>query len=294
MRVFEGRLDEPWLSVPGVIGVLLGRYTRHMLLGQDAGWPRGNAGWMGDWKRNVWLVEQHALTAELRAMPGRSLAAPYTAADIAELRQQNIDWYDPPRDDLELDLRRAARLLEVSLAEAEQLHARGVGVFMAGYSRHTDSLHVARWGHTEKVRGWIWEHGVDHAIDGVEAPADVTPERRYDLLRDRWMDRALRAFTDGVISEPAVQCAHWTTGPLLSDFRLIEDDTYRAALDVAARMAAGADEVDVPLLGRAVRVGLPAFELVWHEGTPYDGLPAKPRHTLVVPPETIWLLDAPR
>ena len=68
-----------------------------------------------------------------------------------------------------------------------------------------------------------------------------------------WFDRVLRALSGGVIREPDVQLAI-AVRLHRGEHDLIDDDAARTARDAAARMAAGAVEIVLPLHGPAYRV----------------------------------------
>ncbi|NPC85682.1 hypothetical protein HPC49_46775 [Pyxidicoccus fallax] len=294
------RLVTHRLAVPGVIGVRnphslsFGRGV-HVLVGPDAGFPEHQP--LDEWKSDVSLVDARALPAELREEAGLRLPeearAEREALDRAYAEALGVGklhtYGDGELEELALDER--ARLTLISERACRVLEAHGHPYWVAGYSRVTSLLWVHRIGGAAPFRAWTGSW--DKVLDG--SPPEVPPdwmgrELYFELERARWADRALRALSGGEVTEPALlREARRESFP-----RFEEDDVLQQALEVAARMTAGADEVLIPLHGPARRVRLPAFTMRVYETDPFDRNPLEPRpmRDVEVPAEDAWVLTA--
>jgi hypothetical protein len=183
-----------------------------------------------------------------------------------------------------------ARLTPLDERARHVLKAHGFSYWLAGFTRHSDTLWVRRIGGSTPSEAWTsiwlptrWEP------DAEGPPGWLKPEAYSELVRSRWADRVLRVLSDGAITETGLLFARVRQ----AIFSLVEDDVARAGAEAAARMAAGADEVMIPLHGLALRVRLPAFTMkVWRH-SPFEawtnGEPA-PLHETRVPAEDTWVL----
>lgn len=100
----------------------------------------------------------------------------------------------------------------------------------------------------------------------------------------------LRALSDGAVTETGLLFARVRE----AIFDLAEDDVARAGMEAAAHMAAGADEVVLPLHGPARRVRLPPFILSVYERSPFEREEPSRGPTRLrevhVPAEDTWVL----
>jgi hypothetical protein len=287
----RARLSGPRLAVPGVIGVIEAQDIRYALIGVDAGWPIFQP--MDEWTDEVLLVEKRVLSIEDRAVLERKLPD----AELAEALALNADMesYElPPPHSAEelrsLKLASAARLLVVSEAEQRALTKRGRPVYRVGYHRGSSVLSiefVEGQGNT-LIRVSAFE--VSRVPWPDVLPADLTPREFHALFTARWIDRALRVLTQGIITEGAVQLARYCArGP--PRFELLEDAPVEAAITAAVRMSAFTEHVELPLHGSAFRIHLPSFALPMDYPAPEGKPGARPLHTqFEVPPEDCWLL----
>ncbi|MCY1018610.1 hypothetical protein [Pyxidicoccus sp. MSG2] len=285
------RLAENRLAVPGVIGVrspggLSFGHQVHVLTGPDAGFPEYQP--LDEWKSEVALVDVRALPPELRKEAGLELPDVEIAeleASRREMMELELTFDYEDRKLAELALQQRARLTPLEEQARRVLEAHGYEYWLAGFTRHSDSLWVHRMGGPTPIKAWTnrwYETRVDTADD--VPPSWLRLEQYYELRRVRWADRVLRALSGGAVTE---------TGLLFARQRgdgseLLEDDLARQGVEVAARMAAGADEVLIPLHGPARRVRLPAFTMTVSEVHPLDK-PAS-QHEARVPAEDTWVL----
>lgn len=287
----RARLDGPRLAVPGVIGVIEARGIRYALVGTDAGWPIFQP--MDEWRNEVLLVEKRALALEHRAL----LESKLPDMELAEALALNADMesYElpPPHSEEELrslKLASAARLLVISETERRALLGRGVPVYQIGYHRGSSILSVEIFEGQESAPTQVSAFEVSRVGWPDVLPANLHPDRFLALFTARWIDRALRVLTQGVITEGAVQLARYCAyGP--PRFELMEDELAEAAIVAAAHMSASAEALMLPIHGRALRIHLPSFALPVSYPAP-DGKPGATSFTteLEVPPEDCWLL----
>ncbi|WP_438040344.1 hypothetical protein [Sorangium sp. So ce128] len=292
------RLDVDRLAVPGVIGVrsrasLSFGGALHVALGPDAGFPEFQQ--LDDWKSDLPLVDARALAPELRAEAGIWLPEE-RLAEIEALDREMAELDVPPLSDpRELDaltLLRRARLHALDAAQRRALEARGAPFWVAGYTRHSDTLWAHRIGGSAPFQAWVSRHDTERraAEAAGEPPGWMGRACFFDLCRTRWADRALRALTGGAVSEPGLlfgrRCAAgWDCG------EMVEDEIARAGLDAAAAMAAGAEDVTLPLHGPARRVRMHAFAMQVWSIHPLDA-PSEgpwPTRLIEVPAEDVWV-----
>ena len=271
-----GRLDEPYLAIPGVIGVASewsGRCA-YVAVGRDAGFPGFQP--LDEWKTEVALVATDALTLEQRRaaklrLPADELAdADAWARELASFGGARAD------DDGEagaLEVAARAALQSITDEQRQLLTSLDVPFWIAGYTRHSSTL-------------WLHHHaGVDvsHAFvaldDSRHAPS---PFANAPLARECWADRVLRALSGGVIGARALayarrRAAGWTRE------RLLDDDLARAGLVAAERIADGDSIVDIPLHGRVRQQTLPPFT-IWVG----DRQDAQTGRQLSVPRADVW------
>lgn len=292
------RLDTTRLAVPGVLGMrdpagLSFDREPHVLLGPDAGFPEFQA--LDEWRSDTAVVEGRALSPVLRAEVGIQL--PEESLAELQARDREVAGFDvpplsDPRELARLAVLERARLMPLDGPTREALEMRDVPLWIAGFTRHSSTLWVHRIGGPAPFKAWAntWDADVDTKPADEARPSWMTRERYYALCRTHWADRVLRALSDGAVSEAGLLFARrrWAGW----DFEvLVEDDVAHAAVDVAAQMVAGADEVLLPWHGVASRVRLPAFtQQVW-EVHPLDarGAGPSPTHDLKVPEEDVWV-----
>ncbi|WP_437589138.1 hypothetical protein [Sorangium sp. So ce1000] len=292
------RLDVDRLAVPGVIGVraresLSFGGALHVALGPDAGFPEFQQ--LDDWKSDLSLVDARALAPELRAEAGIVLPEERLAEIEAldrEMAELDVPPVSDPREQGALTLLRRARLHVLDAAQRRVLEARGAPFWVAGYTRHSDTLWAHRIGGPAPFQASVsrFDTARRAAEAAGEPPGWIGRARFFDLCRTRWADRALRALTGGVVSEPGLlfgrRCAaRWDCG------EVVEDEIARAGLDAAAAMAAGAEAVTLPLHGPARRVRMGAFEMEVWSIHPLDAPSEGPWPTRVieVPAEDVWV-----
>jgi hypothetical protein len=287
-----GRFQKPTLAVPGVIGVLSYYDVQYVQLGPDAGWPVPQP--MLDWSSDFLFVEKRALSLKARALLGRKL--PDEA--LAEALALNADMASvdvPPIYEEaaleELRLAHSARLLIVPPEQHEPLQGQGVPVYRAGYSRVMSYLRLDIPQDTQVLRLWISEPDELFLYSPEAPPPSVSNAQFLGWVRALWIDRALRALTQGVISESAVHAARACDSRFWNRLPLLKDGALQAAMEAAAQMSAGAPAVTLPFHGRAVRLRLPPFEVLCESrdasGKPL-GLGAQSPFT--VPAEDAWLV----
>jgi hypothetical protein len=289
--LIRARLDGRRLAVPGVIGVIEAPDVRYALIGADAGWPIFQP--MDEWRDEVVLVEKRALSLEDRAVLERKLPD----AELAEALAFNADMesYElpPPHSEEELrslKLASAARLLVVSETERWALQGRGVPIYRVGYHRGPSVLSVEVVEGQESTPTWVSAFDVSRIRSPDRLPAHLNSRQFHALFNARWIDRALRMLTHGIITEGAVQlaryCARGSPG-----FTLLKDGAAEAAITAAVKLSAFAEPLDLPLHGRARWVRLPSFTLPVDYPAPNGKPGAMSFHTqLEVLPEDCWLL----
>jgi hypothetical protein len=288
------RLAESRLAVPGVIGVRspsslsFGKRV-HVLLGPDAGFPEAHP--LAEWKSDVPLVDARELPPELRKQADIRLPEEERAefeVYLWEMAELDAEFAPDTRELKALALDQLARLTSLDAQTRHFLESHGQAYWLAGYTRHSDTLWVHRVGGAAPFQSWVnWRDTVRQDED-PGAPAWLSPEAWSDLWRARWADRVLRALSGGVVTEAALLLAHSYKGSQ----NLLEDDVTQAGIEAAERMAAGADEVELPLHGPARRVRLPGFTLTVWEMNPLDIKPGEPApsHETHVPAEDAWVL----
>jgi len=287
----RARLDGTRLAVPGVIGVIEAPDVRYAMIGPDAGWPIFQL--MDEWRDEVLLVEKRALALEDRAVLEHKLPD----VELAEALALNADMtsYElpPPHSEEELRslrLASAARLLVVSEAAQLRLLARGRPVYRVGYHRGPSVLSVEVMEGQESTPTRVSAFEVSRIPLPRPIPNGLSQKQFRALFTARWIDRTLRMFTQGIITEGAVQlaryCAH---GP--PRFTLVKDEPAEAAIMAAFQMHAFAGRFEVPLHGPALRVHLPSFSLPVEYPAPGGKPDSTPFRTeLQVPAENCWLL----
>lgn len=296
---WPSRLDEARLAVPGVIGVrelqnVSFRRARHVLIGADAGFPEFQQ--LDDWKSEVAMVDARALAPEQRAaasilLPEEELAE--IDAFKREMAELDLAPFVDPQSVANLRIDRRARLRALTDDQRRALEAQDVPFWVAGYTRHSNTLWIHRVGGPGASSAWIsqWDAHEAMAATADRPPPLVGRERFFALRNARWADRVLRALSGGAVSEPGLlfarrQLSRWDHG------RLVEDDLARSGVEAARRMAAGQEVVHIPRHGRARRVRLAGFELrVWGIH-PLDAQKEGPwpTRTIAVPPEDAWVL----
>ncbi|MFP2905375.1 hypothetical protein ACLESD_10025 [Pyxidicoccus sp. 3LFB2] len=260
-----------------------------MLLGPDAGFPEAHP--LAQWKSDVALVDARTLPPELRKQANLRLPEEERAefeVYLWEMAEQNAEFMPDTRELEALNLDQLARLTSLDAQTRHFLESHGLAYWLAGYSRHSDTLWVHREGGASPSRAWVnWRDAVREDTSPT-APGWLSQEAWADLWRVRWADRVLRALSNGEVTEAALLLAQANKGPR----RLIPDDVSQAAVEVAARMAEGADEVELPLHGPARRVRLPGFTMTVWELHPLDLQPGEPApsHETHVPAEDAWVL----
>ncbi|NPD28522.1 hypothetical protein [Corallococcus exiguus] len=280
------RLVEARLAVPGVIGMREARRLSfgkmpHVLIGPDAGFPEFQP--LDEWKNEVALVDARALPLEVRKEAG--LKDP--AEEHARLVEMEWAYYMGEGKLEDLRILERARLTPLDEKARGVLTAHGHAYWLAGYSRHSSMLWVHLIGGAAPRQAWtsIWSTPPPQPL-GEGPPAWLSPEAYSELRLARWADRVLRALSDGMVTE---------TGLLFARVReaiwdLAEDDLARAGMEAAAHMAAGADEVVLPLHGPARRVRLPPFILSVHERSPFEREEPSRLREVHVPAEDAWIL----
>jgi hypothetical protein len=269
------RLAEPRLAIPGVIGI---DHRGIVAVGPDAGFPFHP---IDDWKHEVPLVESARLDDAVRAelelpRPERVIAA----LDDAMREMRELDLDPAICDDLAArgaaELVRRARWLGVTDAQRDALVARGVPVWCAGFTRSCGMAWVRRPDDPASAAYVMgWGDSIAHASE---------------VHRARWIDRVLRAASGGAIGEAVVSFADAALRGALRTY-FVADAVADAGAAAAARIAAGDDEVELPLHGVARRVHLAAAVV---RATPDDCRysAATPR-PLEVPADDVWIA-APR
>jgi len=288
--LIRARLDSKRLAVPGVIGVIEAPNVRYALIGADAGWPIFQP--MDEWRDEVVLVEKRALSLEDRAVLERKLPD----VELAEALAFNADMesYELPPPHSEEDLRSlrlasAARLLVVSETERWALQGRNVPVYRVGYHRGPSVLSVDVVEGDENNPTQVNAFDVSRIREPDRLPANLTSRQFHALFTARWIDRALRVLTQGIITEGAVQLARYNAHG--RHFPLLEDEAAEAAITAAARMSTLAEPLELPLHGRARWVRLPSFTLPVVYLAPHGRPLAMPFDTqLEVPPEDCWII----
>ncbi|MBZ4422326.1 hypothetical protein [Myxococcus sp. RHSTA-1-4] len=261
----------------------------HVLLGPDAGFPEAHP--LAEWKSDVALVDARTIPPELRRQADLRLPEEERAefeVYLWEMAEQNAEFMPDTRELEALNLDQLARLTSLDAQTRHFLESHGQAYWLAGYTRHSDTLWLHREGGAAPFKSWVnWRDTVrEDASPG--APGWLSREAWSDLWRVRWADRVLRALSGGEVTEAALLLAHAHRGRR----HLIPDDIAQAAAEAAARMAEGADEVELPLHGPARRVRLPGFTMTVWETHPLDikpGAPA-PSHETHVPAEDAWVL----
>ncbi|QSQ21831.1 hypothetical protein JY651_42905 [Pyxidicoccus parkwayensis] len=296
MRPFR-LVDGSRLAVPGVIGLreawsLSFGQMEHVLLGPDAGFPEFQP--VDEWKNEVALVDARALPPEVRKEAG--IRTPEEERAELEAFCAEAAAFDWPRSMEERrleDLRvlERARLTPLDDRARGVLTAHGYAYWLAGFTRHSDILWVHRIGGTAPLAAWtsIWLE--TRRTPDVEGPPEWLASEKYsELWRTRWTDRVLRELSDGAVTEAGLLFARVREAV----FHLAEDDLARAGTEAAARMAANADEVMIPLHGPARRVRLPPFILKVYERSPFEAraTPGEliPLREMLVPGEDTWVL----
>jgi hypothetical protein len=280
--------------VPGVIGVrapssLSFGKTLHVLLGPDAGFPEAHP--LAEWKTDVALVDARTIPPELRKQADLRLPEEERAefeVYLWEMAEQNAEFMPDTRELEALDLDQLSRLTTLDAQTRHFLESHGLAYWVAGYTRHSDTLWVHREGGAAPFKAWVnWRDSVREDASPA-APGWLSQEAWSDLWRVRWADRVLRALSGGEVTEAALLLAHAQKGRR----HLVPDDLAQTAADVAARMAEGADEVELPLHGPARRVRLPGFTMTVWEIHPLDIKPGQPApsHETHVPAEDAWVL----
>jgi hypothetical protein len=289
------RLEVDRLAAPGRIGMRDPRglsFARapHLLVGPDAGFPEFQP--LDEWKCDVALVDARALSSEVRAAAGIQL--PEEAIAVGEAYDRDLAEAGarcPPMLDGEevsaLRLAERARLHAIEDSARRVLVDSGASYWVAGYTRHSDTLWVHRVGGAEPFSRWADRWETEYAGD---PPLTIARARFRAILSTRWPDRVLRALSGGAVSEPALlfarrRLARWPVGCV------VEDDLAHAAIEAEARIAAGDEVVDVPLHGPVRRVRLPAFTLRASEMNPLDAVAGKPCRTraIEVPREDVYV-----
>ena len=286
------------LLVPGVIGVrnphsLSFDDLVHVLVGPDAGFPEGQA--LDEWKRDLALVDASALPAGLRKEAGLQLPAEERAElearerEFAEFPELGGPLWATERALGELVLDERTRLTPLDERARRVLEAHGHAYWVAGYSRVTSHLWVHRIGGAAPFKAWVgrWDEVREDSADGGP-PEWMRRGQYFALWRVRWVDRMLRALSDGAVTEPLLLCVNRHE----ELYELVEDDILQAGIDAAARISTGADEVVIPLHGPARRVRLPAFTIRVSEADPFDARPGAPwpLRDVEVPAEDAWVL----
>ncbi|WP_205525550.1 hypothetical protein [Pyxidicoccus trucidator] len=288
------------LAVPGIIGVrdphgipLNG--SVHVLIGPDAGFPESQP--MDDWKRDLALADVRALPPEVRSEAGIQLPE----EERAELEAQDREMADlglsscfnlaaDERTLAELAVEQRARMAPLDVRARRVLTAHGYGYWLAGYTRHSSMLWVHRIGGPSPFRASVSRWSEIREDESGEAPPGWMDEEKYFALwRTRWFDRMFRALSDGAVTEPGLLFANGH-GEL---DEVVEDDVVHAGVEAAARMAAGADEVLIPLHGPARRVRLPAFVMRAWDTYPLEVSSGEPEQSrdVHVPAEDAWVLS---
>ncbi|RKH56125.1 hypothetical protein [Corallococcus aberystwythensis] len=280
------RLVETRLAVPGVIGMrnawsLSFGKMPHVLIGPDAGFPEFQP--LDDWKNEVALVDARALPREVREEAGlkdpaeeRAMFADSELADLID--EGHLE---------NLRILERARLTPLDERARGVLTAHGHAYWLAGYSRHSSTLWVHLIGGAAPRQAWAGYWSTPPPQPPAEGPpAWLSPEVYLELRLARWADRVLRALSDGMVTETGLLFARVRE----ATFHLAEDDLAQAGMEAAALMAAGADEVVLPLHGPARRVRLPPFIRNVHERSPFER--AEPSHMreIHVPAEDAWML----
>ncbi len=247
-----------------------------MVLGPDAGFPEFQP--LGDWKSDVVMVDARALAPEARAAAGIKLPEEEIAEHEALDRElEEYGALSAPTLGAEalsaLRLAGRARLWPIDEQARRALADRGASLWVAGYTRHSETIWAHRVGGSEPFALWVSRYESEFA-GGL--PANLARDRGRALVSTRWPDRVLRALSGGAVSEPALlfarrQLARWPAE------LLVEDDLAHAGVEAAARMAAGEDVVDMPLHGPVRRVRLPGFTLHAWEINPLDVRPGARR-----------------
>jgi hypothetical protein len=288
------RLVENHLAVPGIIGVRspssLSFGSRvHVLIGPDAGFPEAPP--LAQWKSDVALVDARTLPPKLRKQADIRLPEEErTGLEVYlwEMAELNAEYSPDTRELESLTLDQLARLTTLDAQTRGFLESHGQAYWVAGFTRHSDTLWVHREGGAAPFKSWVnWQDAVrEDAAPG--RPDWLSQEAWSDLWRVRWADRVLRALSGGEVTEAALLLAYAHKGPQ----HLIPDDIAQAGADAAARMAEGADEVELPLHGPARRVRLPGFTMTVWEVHPLDIKPGEPSpsHETQVPTEDAWVL----
>ena len=262
----------------------------HVLLGPDAGFPEFQP--LDEWKSEVVMVDARALAPEVRAAAGIKLPEE-EIAELEALDRELASYGDVSATTLgaealsALRLAGRARLLPIDEEARRALVEHGASLWVAGYTRHSDTVWVHRVGGSEPFALWASRYESEFAGD---PPARLALDRGRALVSTRWADRALRALSGGALSEPALlfarrQLVRWPAE------LLVEDDIAQAGMAAAARMAAGEEVVDMPLHGPVRRVRLPGFTLRAWEVNPLDARPGRPPPTraIEVPAEDIYI-----
>lgn len=285
--------------MPGVIGVrsrhgLSFGDLVHVVLGPDAGFPESQP--LDEWKGDVALVDARSLPPEVRKEAGIQLPEEELAElgahdwEMADLGLSSyFDSWGDERTLAALAVEQRARLTPLDEKACRVLTALGHPWWLAGYTRHSSTLWAHRRGGPAPLESWVQRWDDLYASAVGEVPPGWLPRQRYqELWSVRWGDRVLQALSDGAVTEPGLLFAR---GHGLLD-ELVEDDVVPAALEAAARMSAGAEEVVVPLHGPARKVRLPAFVVHAWELHPLDarGDGPWPRHEVHVPAEDAWVL----
>ncbi|MCY1018609.1 hypothetical protein [Pyxidicoccus sp. MSG2] len=261
----------------------------HVLLGPDAGFPEAHP--LAEWKSDVSLVDARELPPELRKQADLRLPEEERAefeVYLWEMAELDAEFAPDTRELKALALDQLARLTSLDAQTRHFLESHGQAYWLAGYTRHSDTLWVHREGGATPSHSWVnWRDAVRQDED-PGAPGWLSQEAWSDLWRARWADRVLRALSGGVVTEAALLLAHSHKGSQ----NLLEDDVTQAGIEAAERMAEGADEVELPLHGPARRVRLPGFTMTVWEKHPLDIKPGEPApsHETHVPAEDAWVL----
>ncbi|NMO17239.1 hypothetical protein HPC49_22845 [Pyxidicoccus fallax] len=280
--------------MPGIIGVRspsslsFGKRV-HVLLGPDAGFPETHP--LVEWKTDVALVDARTIPPELRRQADLRLPEEERAefeVYLWEMAEQNAEFMPNTRELEALDLDQLARLTSLDAQTRHFLESHGLAYWLAGYTRQSDTLWVHREGGAAPFKAWVSLRDAVREDAAPGAPGWLSPETWSDLWRVRWADRVLRALSGGEVTEAALLLAHAHKGRQ----QLLPDDIAQDAAEVAARMAEGADEVELPLHGPARRVRLPGFTMTVWEVSPRDLKPGEsaPSHETHVPAEDAWVL----
>ncbi len=294
------RLTGNRLAVPGVIGVRdpdsLGyRALVHVLLGPDAGFPESQR--LVEWRHDLALAEVRSLPKAVRKEAGIELPEEERARLEAQEREMaglglSSNPFDPWTDSnalAALALEERARLTPLDERARQVLTAHGHTWWLAGYSRNSAMLWAHRMGGPAPRRAAVLRWDMAEESGDTAPPPWMSSELHGRLWETRWFDRMFRALSDGAVTEPALLFADrkWDVD------NVVEDDITHAAIEVAARMSAGADEVFLPLHGPARRVRLPAFTTRSWEEHPREVRPPgfdPPEHPVHVPAEDVWVL----